>query len=386
MRVLVVGAGPSGVAAALGAAHRGHDVRVLEADAIGGSLRRWGPTRFFSPVAMNVSALGARVLGDAMPPGDALLTGTGFAERVLEPLCASSLLAGRVHVGHRVVAIGRSGMLRGDFPNHPVRAERSFRVLVEGPEGERALEADAVLDATGTYGQPVWLGPAGLPALGERALSDRIVRDLGALHALRSELAGRRVLLVGHGHSAAHGIAVLEVLSADHPDTRVTWAVRVANTRPCTDVAGDPLPERHAVVARANALAMRPPPWLTVERRAVVEGLASDGEGGIHASLSGGRRVACDVVVALTGFRPDLGPLSELALEISPVTEGSARLAAALAGVTDCLSVPQVRPEDLGSGEPRFHLIGAKSYGRSRTFLLQTGYAQIESVLDALTG
>jgi hypothetical protein len=69
---------------------------------------------------------------------------------------------------------------------------------------------------------------------------------------------------------------------------------------------------------------------------------------------------------------------------IAPATEGAARLAAALAGVTDCLSVPAIAARDLGSGEPRFHLAGAKSYGRARTFLLQTGYAQVEAILDGL--
>ena len=39
---------------------------------------------------------------------------------------------------------------------------------------------------------------------------------------------------------------------------------------------------------------------------------------------------------------------------------------------------------DLASGEPGFHLIGAKSYGRASTFLLRTGYAQVEIVLDGL--
>ena len=43
-------------------------------------------------------------------------------------------------------------------------------------------------------------------------------------------------------------------------------------------------------------------------------------------------------------------------------------------------------PADLVSGEPGFHLIGVRSYGRARTFLLQTGFAQIETILDSLHG
>jgi glycine/D-amino acid oxidase-like deaminating enzyme len=74
MRVLVIGAGPMGIAAAIGAADRGAEVTVLERGEIGASLRTWGATRFFSPLHMNVSPRMRELLGDAMPDPDALLT------------------------------------------------------------------------------------------------------------------------------------------------------------------------------------------------------------------------------------------------------------------------------------------------------------------------
>jgi hypothetical protein len=52
--------------------------------------------------------------------------------------------------------------------------------------------------------------------------------------------------------------------------------------------------------------------------------------------------------------------------------------------VTDCLSTPRVRAADLDSGEPGFHLVGAKSYGRLPTFLLRNGIEQLETILDRL--
>jgi hypothetical protein len=71
-------------------------------------------------------------------------------------------------------------------------------------------------------------------------------------------------------------------------------------------------------------------------------------------------------------------------VETSPVTEGGARLYRAISNITDCLAVPAVKPGDLQSGEPRFFFVGSRSYGRSNGFLLQTGLAQLEVVLDAL--
>jgi hypothetical protein len=91
-----------------------------------------------------------------------------------------------------------------------------------------------------------------------------------------------------------------------------------------------------------------------------------------------------DQVVGLTGYRPDISFLSELTLEVAPSTEGGARLTRALSNVTDCLSVPSLTPADLESGEFGFHLAGAKSYGRARTFLLKNGYAQLEMILESI--
>jgi hypothetical protein len=205
---------------------------------------------------------------------------------------------------------------------------------------------------------------------------------LGTLHANLDELRGKRILLVGHGHSAANAMSVLRDIAEVARETRVIWATRSMNQKPCVEMFPDPLPERASVAAQANQLAARPPAWLKVERRASVEGLSRDGC--LCVRLSGGRMAAVDQIIALTGYRPDLAFLSELAIEVSPVTEGAARLARALSNVTDCLSVPALAPGDLDSGERGFYLAGAKAYGRERTFLLQNGYSQLESMLDEL--
>src|SRR5215813_13113147 len=126
-RLLVVGAGPMGLYAALEGVERGFDVIVLEKDEPGAALRSWGPTRFFSPVEMNVPESARRVLDGSLPDPEALLTGPEMADRILQPLARSRPLDGRVLAGHRVVGIARAGMTRTDFPEHPLRSERRFR-------------------------------------------------------------------------------------------------------------------------------------------------------------------------------------------------------------------------------------------------------------------
>jgi hypothetical protein len=369
-----------GLEAAVAAAARGYDVTVLEKDAVGANLRRWGSTRLFSPVRMNVSAEARRILGGACPPEDALLTGPEMVERILEPLAGSAPLARRIRTGHRVTAVGRARLTRRDLPGHPLRGERPFRLLVEGPSGEEVLVADYVLDASGVYGQPAALGAGGIPAPGERGLNGQIIRDLGRLDERLHDLRGREVLLVGHGHSAANALDAFASL-AEPP--RVTWATRSANRRPCVEVASDPLPERDRITARANGMAEAPPPFLKMARRASVESISARG-GRLTVALTDGGGGVFDTVVGLTGYRPDLSFLSELALEIAPSSEGAARLTRVLGNATDCLSTPIVAARDLQSGEPGFHLIGAKSYGRLPTFLMQAGIGQAAAIVDSL--
>src|SRR5262249_961352 len=153
--------------------------------------------------------------------------------------------------------------------------ERPFRVLTGNDE---VFEAEVVLDATGNTAHP-------LPYAGRGRVDDAI-RTLGELDARKSELRGRRVLLVGAGHSAANAITVLRDAGAE-----IIWAVRTANSRPVEDIANDPLPERARVVAEANELARE----VRCERRASVERIAQN-NGHIDVTLSGNRRVEVDAV------------------------------------------------------------------------------------------
>lgn len=338
---------------------------VLEAETPGASLARLGPTRLYTPLRSTLP-VDVIAFGGGTDDLDAILTGPEVA-RILEAAAASPQLAPYVQTHHRVTSITRGTLARGELAGQPARAEMPFRVVAN----DRVFEVDAVLDASGTYGNPV---PLAVPCS-----MVETIRDLGVVHARRRDLANRRILLTGHGHSAATALLVLEALAKEAPQTHVSWVTRSRDRRPITMVPSDPLPERQRVVVAANALADSPPPWLSVERAAPIESLID----GI-AKLSGGRTVEFDVVVALIGYRPNLDLLSELPLEISPATEGAARLGRTVANLSDGLAVPKVEPRDLASGEPRFHMIGAKSYGRSRAFLLQSGYAQIDTILDHL--
>ncbi|HET9951869.1 MAG TPA: FAD-dependent oxidoreductase, partial [Candidatus Eisenbacteria bacterium] len=264
-RVAVVGAGPIGLEAALEAASRGCEVSVYDAGRIGEHLLRFGWVTLFTPFAMNSSERGRARLSAAdvaLPAADALLTAGEFVAHYLEPLARLPELSAGLHERTRVAAIGREGLFKSDAvmaAGDRARVGRPFLLRVE-PDGAPARfdRADVVIDASGVYGSPRATGPSGLPALGEESLGDRIDRHLVPLAAeggAGPRYAGRRVLLVGDGYSAATALVELDALARRGEPARVTWVRTGDGREPFRAAPDDPLPERAALAASANRIA-----------------------------------------------------------------------------------------------------------------------------------
>ena len=117
--IAILGAGPIGLEAALYARTLGHPVTVYEAGRVGEHLTRWGHVPLFTPWALNVSPLGERRLvetGARKHPFDpaAFPTGAQVVAAYLRPLAGLPELSGSVREGHRIRAVGRGDLLKGD--------------------------------------------------------------------------------------------------------------------------------------------------------------------------------------------------------------------------------------------------------------------------------
>lgn len=94
-----------------------------------------------------------------------------------------------------------------------------------------------------------------------------------------------------------------------------------------------------------------------------------------------------DPIIVNTGFRPDIGLLRELRVDLDPWLEAPAKLAPLIdPNLHSCGSVPPHGFDILKHPEQDFFVLGMKSYGRAPTFLLLTGYEQVRSVMRGLTG
>ncbi len=386
--VAVIGAGPIGLAAAAQLLERGLDPIIFEAGpTAAAAIGQWRHVRLFSPWRFNLDAAAVRLLesnGWETPRLTALPYGGELIDEYLAPLAATPEIASRLHTDARVLAVTRQGM---DKTHVRHRDATPFIVRVEYFSGEvRDHVVAAVIDASGTWSTRNPLGTSGLPAIGELKATRRISSPLpDVVGQDRASFAGRRVLVVGAGHSAANTLISLTELAQQEPDTRILWAVRGAS--PDKVYGGgdaDGLPARGQLGARLRRLVDSGQVEL---HTGFGISTLEDSEGGVTVTSGDGRTLVTDVVVPCTGFRPDLTMHRELRLNLDPAVEAPTELGPLIdPEFHSCGTVPAHGAKLLAHPEKDFYIVGVKSYGRAPTFLLATGYEQVRSVAAALAG
>ena len=391
----VVGAGPIGLEAAALALELGFDVHVFERGEVGAHALAWGHVRMFTPWRMNIGPASARLLsrhGWAAPEPTALPTGAELAERLLSPLGATPELKPRVHSHTQVAHVSRHGPRKHDRAGGEARGEHPFRLLVRDAGGrESFLHARALIDASGTYGMPLWAGTGGIPARGETYLAPQMSYHPDDVLGLRRErYAGKATLVIGGGSSAVTTVVALEQLAREATGTRVAWVTRREAPGFAGEVASDTLPARAALYAEGRRLQSGGSQHVQWWGGGECEGLEYNSATHRYrvqfATRAGARMEESDQVIVNCGLGPDTSLYRELRVHESFETLAPKQVADALcaAGTSDCAKVPAFDATTLATPEPGFFILGAKSYGRSSAFLLETGYQQVASVLAAL--
>ena len=390
--LVVVGAGPVGLAAAAQAEARGLTTLVLEAgESAGAAVLEWGHVRLFSPWSELVDPVAEKLLAEGGwngPDPAAYPTGREWVEQYLAPLAA--VLASRpgveIRYGHRVVGVARAGRDRLVAVG---RAEVPFGVHVEVAGSHDVLTAASVIDASGTWGSPNPLGADGYAAPGEAQHTDRIrygIPDLESPGAVE-RYAGKHVAVAGRGASAQNALVSLTRLADLHPGTRVSWLVRRHDTESAFGGGdNDQLEQRGALGNRARrAVTDGPVTTVTGFRAARVE--SSSGGALTLVSTDGQRVTDVDEVVVVTGFRPDHSWLSEVHLDLDGELSAPVALAPGIhPAYHSCGSVTPHGANLLRQPEGDLYLVGMKSYGRAPSFLTMTGYEQVRSVVAEIAG
>lgn len=386
--VVVIGAGPVGLAAAAHLANAGESFLVLEAGTeVGAAMRQWAHVRVFSPWRHDIDDVAAVMLaktGWQLTDGDAYPTGGDLIDHYLAPLAALPQIAPHLRVNTRVVSVSRAGF---DKVKTPDREHAPFLLIVSTPTGEERILARAVIDASGTWATPNPLGSGGVPAIGETSFARQLFYGIpDVLGRDRERYAGKRVLVVGSGHSAFNALIDLVKLSRETPGATISWAVRRA---PTPHMYGgehnDALPARGSIGTQVRQEVERGD--IRLETGFKIQRL-SELNSRLMVESQDGRIIGpFDEIVVTTGFRPQLAMLSELRLSLDPALESPSALAPLIdPNVHSCGTVPPHGAEELRHPEADLYIVGMKSYGRAPTFLMLTGYEQVRSVVAAIRG
>jgi hypothetical protein len=260
---------------------------------------------------------------------------------------------------------------------------------VQLASGIQEFRVSAVIDASGTWSQPSPMGANGLPALGELEYVANITYGMPDVNGTeRGKYSGKKVLVVGAGHSAVGSLLALAALAEQDTNTRVVWAVRGQDiSKVFGGGEADGLPARGALGLRLRNL-------IDHGRLEVHKGFKTsridliDGRLRVTATDPASTAIeGVDQIVVATGARPDHSLSRELRTEHDPWLESTVRLAPLIdPNEHSCGSVRPHGHRELSHPETGFYAIGAKSYGRAPNFLMATGYEQARSVVAALAG
>ena len=395
-RIAILGAGPIGLETALYARYLGYKVQLYErAHTPAANVLRWGHVSLFTPFAMNASPLGIAAIQAQNPSwqrplATEQLTGSELYQRYWLPLATSDLVAGVLKCDTEVLAIARQGWLKHEGVGDPNRGEAPFSLMLRHADGTEATAlAEVVIDCSGTYGNHNWMGPGGIPALGEMAAADRIEYGLpDVLGAEKNRYLGVHTLVVGAGYSAATVVTNLAQLS---DDTKVTWITRDENSAPIQRIDGDRLPARDALARYANALATEDTASVNHRPATTIVALHYRAElGNWEVELTGQQpgKFLFDRIIANVGYRPNKQIYRELQVHECYASDGPMQLAAQLlsqaGNSADCLDQISCGPASLCNPEPNFYILGSKSYGRGSNFLLSIGLEQIRDLFTMI--
>ena len=385
--IAIIGAGPVGLAAAAHVVERGMKPVILErGPAIGHAVSQWSHVPMFSPWAFNVDAAAERLLmatGWNRPSPDAYPTGGDLLEHYLIPLSERTPLRHAIHVNASVLAVSRLGL---DKVKSAGRNRAPFAVRYRNGAGDKTVLADAVIDTSGTWFSPNPAGAGGLPAIGEPEAAGRIsygMPDILGDH--RTRYAGSSIAVLGGGHSAIGTLTALTQLQDEAPGTTITWLYRGPDiAKAFGGGAADQLAARGELGMRIARLVDSG--RIAVETTFRLDRLETS-EADLRLMADDGRSIAVDELVVATGFRPELGFLRELRVQLDPALECTPALAPLIdPNEHSCGTVRPHGAAELAHPEPGFYIAGMKSYGRAPTFLLATGHEQVRSIVAEIAG
>ncbi len=389
--VAIIGGGPVGLAAAAHLVNSNREFVLFEAgNSVGANILSWGHVKMFSPWEYNIDSIAESLLiknGIAIPNKTEIPHGKQLVEEYLKPLSEIPEIKQYVRLNTRVISIGRKGL---DKMKNVNRENLPFSIQVTENGNFKVYEANAVIDASGTWHNPNPAGSGGIFAIGEKENIKHFFYGMPDVKGkLISRYANKSILVVGGGHSAIGTVLALNEVQEKFPKTQIHWLLRKKNI---SDVYGgqesDGFKSRGELGIRIEKLVnsgnieIHTPVFIhrfdKVKERLIVRGLRNSQEFVLDN---------IDEIISNTGSRPDFSFLREIRFDADASVESVPKLAVLIdPNIHSCGTVRPHGEAELRQREKDFYIVGMKSYGRAPTFLMATGYEQIRSIVAYMNG
>jgi len=386
---VIIGVGPIGLATAAHLVEQNQSFILLEAgNEIAHNIRTWGHVTLFSPWRYNINKAAKSLLEDTdwkAPDLETIPTGHELIDLYLKPLAELAQIKPYIQLNSKVVGISRQ---LNDKMKSKNRVNQSFKIYVEKGDDVNIIEAKAVIDATGTWGNPNPANSTGVWLQTEKVLADHIEYGIPDIKVNSTKYANKKIAVIGGGHSAINTLLSLAELQRENPSTKLVWIMRKKSVEEA--YGGE---EKDALEAR-GALGIRIHELVDTGKVEVVtpfyiSQVKKEENINIIGTLNGEQKVLTgfDELIVNAGNRPDFTMNSELRLSIDTATESVQALAPLIdPNEHSCGTVRAHGEEILRQPEKDFYIVGAKSYGRAPTFLMATGYEQVRSITAYLSG
>jgi len=388
--IVIIGAGPVGLAAAANLALRKQPFLLFEmGNTVAANILSWSHVRVFSPWKYNIDKAARQLLNQTSwqsPDDEGLPTGRELFDQYLKPLSELPVLQHNIFLNAKVLSAGRKDI---DKMKSAGRYDVPFVIRVIQNGTIHQYEAKAVIDTSGTWNSPNPIGSGGVYAIGEIENRGKIYYGIpDVLNTENDRYKNKSVLVVGSGHSSINAILELDRLKEKYPGTEIHWVLRKSRIE---DVYGGH--EKDALAAR-GALGIK------------IEQLVNDDRVNVYTpfhiqQIIGGEKLTIvgvqhdqqlalpgiDEIVSNAGSRPDFSFLREVRLSVDSSLESVMSLAELIdPNIHSCGTVRPHGERELRHPDKDFYIAGSKSYGRAPTFLMATGYEQVRSIVAAIDG
>src|SRR5699024_8727074 len=231
-----------------------------------------------------------------------------------------------IQYNSKVISISRK---QNDKMKSLDREKKPFEIYVEKNNDIEIVEARAIIDATGTWGNPNPATSNGVWLNSEKQCLNHIEYGIAEIENNINRYANKTVAVTGGGDSAINTLLELSRLQKEFPETKLIWILRKKETEKAYGLEQRIGLEEHGELGtQIHSLGILREvqvytPFYTMQVKTMNKQMELIGRYGDEVTTIKG----IDELIVNAGNRPDFSIEQELRLSIDPVTESVLDLA-----------------------------------------------------------